>query len=259
LLDSSSMRALSRFAVLLLVLAGACKKPELLPSADYERARLLHVDLLARYYSDAYARPEIDEILALLERVPVDSADAEAAADLKGRVLEGRRLAQEHRAELDRLLEAAGPVQGGMQPSGGSAGTAGATETGEPPPVALRLSIGMKLEDFKTVFSDCFEMKTPIQIAGLDGPDAAPQPGEAWGVKDTPECKERYAAQAQSYVLFAGGVLKAIRPASEAVRTEVKEKAKPETIDAVKLPDGRYARKTKDGLVPIPPEKIIKK
>jgi hypothetical protein len=218
------MRALSRFAVLLLVLVGACKKSAPLPSADYERARVLHVEILGRYYNDAYGRPEIEEILALLDRVPADSADAEAAGELKNRVLEGRKLLEERRAERERVLQAAGPVEWGMHPSGESAGTTGEAE---PPPVALRISIGMKLEDFKTVFSDCFEMKTPIQIQGLGGPDAAPQPGEAWGVKDTPECKERHAAQAQSYVLFAGGVLKAIRPVSEAVRTEVKEKAKP--------------------------------
>jgi hypothetical protein len=239
----------------LALLAAGCRKSRL-PSEAYRQAQARHVELLGRYAEDGYDRPEADEILALLGQVPDDSLDAESAAELKARILAGQKLLSDRRAARDKALAAAGPITD-VASSGGSAAGAGAPAGGGEP-AAPRMAPGMKLEDFKAAFGGCFELKTTLEVKGGGAPDAGPQPGEAWGVKETKECQERHAADAKSYVVFTEGVLRTVRPMSDAVRTEVTA-TKRETIEAVQLPDGGYARETDGGLVPIPIEQIVNK
>ncbi len=208
---------------------SACSKREREPSGDYARAREIHTDLLARFLDDAYGRAEIDEVLRLLERVPADSADAEAAADLRRRVLQGkdawaiRKAAQEQSATARRALEP--PALDRPQPT-----------AAPPPPTAPTspLDPGTKLADFKKALGDCFESKMPADIRRPDGGTAK---GEAWGVKSDPACREQYKAQADSYVFFLEDALLEIRPILE---IEMVQK----TIRVIYLPDG--------GWVPVP-------
>jgi hypothetical protein len=246
-----------RIAVLLALalLAPGCRKSRL-PSEAYRQARAQHVELLGHYAEDGYDRPEAEAILGLLEQVPADSADAEAAAELKTRILAGQKRLSERRAAQDKALAAAGPITD--VPTGGSAVGAGGAPAGGGEPAAPRIAPGMKLDDFKAAFGDCFESKTSLNVTGVGGPDAGPKPGEAWGVKETKECQERHAAEAKSYVVFTEGVLRTVRPKSDVVKTEVTE-TKREKIEAVQLPDGGYARETDGGLVPIPSEQIVNK
>lgn len=243
-----SISLLATFAILG---AASCKKVRL-PSAEYEQAQQFHVALLGRYAEDGYDRPEADEILKLLDQVPPQSLDAEAAAQLKARILAGRQRLADQRAERERRLAAAGPATGDFSPSSSSGGAAAAPEAGP------RIAPGMKVEELKAAFGDCFEMKTPINVEGMGPADAGPQAGEAWGVKDTPACKERHAAQAQSYLVFTEGVLRAVRPAADAVRTEVKE-TQVEKTEVLALPDGGYAQKVDGGIVPVPSDRVVKK
>jgi hypothetical protein len=204
---------------------SACSKREREPSGDYARAREIHTDLLARFLDDAYGRAEIDEVLRLLERVPADSADAEAAADLRRRVLQGkdawaiRKAAQEQSATARRALEL--PALDRPQPT-----------AAPPPPTAPTspLDPGTKLADFKKALGDCFESKMPADIRRPDGGTAK---GEAWGVKSDPACREQYRAQADSYVFFLEDALLEIRPISEIESVQ-------KTIRVIYLPDGSW-------------------
>ncbi len=188
------------------------------------------VEIVARFADDADERPEMDEVLALLDRVPADSVDAPAAAELKGRILENRRRLEARAAERRRAVEAAGRPADWVAPSGEGGGAAGAAR----PAIAA----GMKLDDFKAAYGDCFEWKTEIQIQRGDGGVLAPR-GEAWGLKRDPACKERHAAQADQVVLFANGSLVTVRPASEVTRTEIQEQVTTRReVWGTRLPDG---------------------
>ncbi|MGO9830285.1 MAG: M23 family metallopeptidase [Myxococcaceae bacterium] len=72
-------------------------------SPQYEEAHQLFSQLYAVHLEAAYARPEMDRVVSLLEAVPAESLDAAAARELLGRIRSGRaQLAREE--ELRRRL-----------------------------------------------------------------------------------------------------------------------------------------------------------
>ena len=83
--------------VLLLVVTGCARKE---PSPEYTRASERFNKLYAKELDDAYVDPAIHEVEALLEKVPADSLDAQAAAQLLNRIRTNRA-----------RIEQAGPVE----------------------------------------------------------------------------------------------------------------------------------------------------
>ncbi|HET9036818.1 MAG TPA: hypothetical protein VFN45_11455, partial [Myxococcaceae bacterium] len=73
--------------VLLLVLTGCARKEA---SPEYTRASERFNKLYAKSLDDAYLDPGMREVEALLEKVPPDSLDAQAAAQLLARIRENR-------------------------------------------------------------------------------------------------------------------------------------------------------------------------
>ena len=229
------MRARPALLLGCLLAALACKKSPGPPSAEWERARALHVDLVARYADEAYGRPEMDEVLSLLGRVPPDSVDAPDAAALQARVVEERKRLAQLRAERERMLAAAGP--GSWSPPVSSAVSAASAAPAKPP-----LQRGLALETFREAYGDCFEHRTLLEIEGPDG-GVLTSKGEAWGLKADPSCKDRYPEHADKVVLFAEAKLLAVRPASDVkVPKAVEEPPRQFMVEAEVGPDG--------GLVP---------
>ncbi|MGO9064621.1 MAG: M23 family metallopeptidase [Myxococcaceae bacterium] len=103
-------------------------------SPQYEEAHRLFSQLYAIHLDAAYARPEMDRVVSLLEAVPADSLDAAAARELLARIRAGReglareeelrrRLVQELLSaadDSDATPEDAGPLR--PAPSGSDAG-----------------------------------------------------------------------------------------------------------------------------------------
>jgi len=224
----------TRIALLVaLAAASACRKAPGPPSPEYAEARARHVALVAQFADDADARPEMDQVLALLERVPADSVDAESARELATRIAEGRKRLAAEQAERERRIAAAGPAQ--WAPSGGVPGAGGAALQEERPAIAL----GMKLDEFRAAHGECFEPGSPIQIETPepDGGTAARQ-GEAWSLKGDPACREKYPGQVGQVVVFSQGSLLALRPAGDLKAVVRRVPGKVEAF--VRLPDGGY-------------------
>ena len=90
--------------VLLLALTGCARKE---PSPEYTRASERFNKLYAKELDDAYVDPAIREVEALLEKVPADSLDAQAAAQLLTRIRENRTRIEQASKDREKALAAA--------------------------------------------------------------------------------------------------------------------------------------------------------
>lgn len=232
------LRALAFTTFALLVACSGSK-----PSPEYAAAREKHAALVAAHPGDAVARPEMDEVLQLLDRVPEASPDAPAARELRDRLAAERKALVERTAARAALVEKAGEAP--AWPQGSSIGQ---------PVVRAPIAPGMRLDDFRALYGDCFERETgEFRLAGADGKD---RPVESWIVSAEPECREKHAAQLESRVLFADGAVVAVRRASEA--TAVKEEKVAgrveRQVELVPMAGGGWGVRGADGKVePLPP------
>jgi hypothetical protein len=239
------MRAMRRLAPAVLVALACSRAPE--PSPELAAAQQRRADVLAAHPGDAAARPEMDEVLALLARVPPDSPDAAAAAELRARVeAERAALAAEAAARAEAVERAGRPSPvapaPAAEPAGGGAGPA--------PAGGLRLARGTKLADFRAAAGACFEKKVDLEIVD----DGKARPGEAWGLRDGEECARQHPRQAGQWVLFADGALVSSVPSASAKTVTARAVGeRVEKVDVVPLPGGQYGRRTADGKVePLP-------
>jgi hypothetical protein len=99
------MRA--RTAVLALLLAISCRKAPGPPDPNYQEARRIYQQLYATKLDDAYGDPQMDTVVALLEKVDGSSVDAPAAESLKGTIQRGREEYAKVRAERDKMQKTA--------------------------------------------------------------------------------------------------------------------------------------------------------
>jgi len=230
------MRTAHAFALAAALALAACPRPQ--PSPEYQQARERLQAATARSPLDPYGQPEMDEILALLERVPRDSLDAEAAQALRRRILEERQLQAEQAARRKELLEAAErptPAPAPLPAGGGPALSAAAAPEAGPVP---GLAVGTALSTFQASHGDCFERRGPARVGD--------RPADAWALRDDPACAQAHPGAAGRLVLFAEGKLLEVRGAAEARTVEVKQK-----VEGVRMPDGSIAVKGPDGK-PVP-------
>jgi hypothetical protein len=228
-------RALALGALALLL---ACSRPPQ-PSPDYEQARQLWTSLVQARGDAAAEDPGADEVLALLDRVPSGSADAQAAAELRGRIEGERKAHLEELARRQQLVAGAGATSGGMPEPGAPAA--------EPKPApASALVVGMKLESFREIYGDCFASRGAVQITSPDG--GAPRNGEMWVMKDVPACREKHPALVGEAVLSFEGAVAGMAPVASAKRTQVVRE-----IELAPLPDGGLGERVDGGVVPLPP------
>jgi hypothetical protein len=183
--------------VLLLVLTGCARKE---PSPEYTRASERFNKLYAKELDDAYLDPGMHEVEALLEKVPPDSLDAQAAAQLLARIRENRTRLEQAAKERESALAAARTpptFSGGSvtpppppPPSPARAAPPPAPDAG--PPVAP--TAGMAMRDFNRLFGDCFEPAGPVEVSGRGARDS-------YSMVDSDRCRRAMPGLANSIVL----------------------------------------------------------
>jgi hypothetical protein len=156
--------------------------------------------LMAKYGAEAYANPEMDQVLSLLAEIPANTREGEAASRMRRQILEGRG-----------IKEPAPEAQG--QAMGGSMGGSGGTPPGEPRPPPI--DYGTPASEFKRVYSDCFELKQKTTVKDpKGGPDAE---GEAWALRASADCKARHPGLESKLVILADGMIVNTQAASTVV------------------------------------------
>jgi hypothetical protein len=231
----------SALVVSALAVLFACSRPQ--PSPDYDRARQLWTALVQARSDAAAEDPRADEVLALLDRVPRDSVDAPAAAELRGSIDGERKARAEERARRQALVAGAGALP--RAPAEPPPPAAGAQPESQPPP-PTRLAVGTKLEAFRESHGDCFESRGPVQLNAADG--GGPSAAEMWLMKDDAACREKHAQLTGQAVVFAKGALLGVAPAASVKRVEVVRQ-----IELATLPDGGPAERVDGGVVALPP------
>jgi hypothetical protein len=201
-----------RKLLLLLCLAAGlslgCQKTHP-PSPEYQKARLLWLDLLKEKMDKAYVDPQAQEVLALLSRVDPNSFDAEYAARLKAEIEKGRSEAASDRARLDKQLEqataAARPSFMGMPTSSpkGDGGVVFASDGGGPNvPVP-----GMAASEFEERFGGCFESRGDATVGGLAA--------RIWGLRDLSKCRDQFPGFVVNVVMIVNNRVESIRSQAE--------------------------------------------
>jgi hypothetical protein len=219
---------------LLASLLACSRSPK--PSPDYERARSLWTTVVVERGMDAGDDPRAEEVLALLDRVPNESPDAAAAADIRSRI---SSLRKDSEAERERRARVLGRLDGstGAQPS---EDTSGAAAPGRP-----ALAMGMKLEEFRVACGECVEPKGPVKLEAAGG---AHRDGEMWVLKDGDDCRARHPQLVDRAAVFVGGALASLSPLSSMRTVEVRRQ-----VELAPLPGGGQGMVVDGKVVPLPP------
>ena len=212
---------------LLLVLIGCARKE---PSPEYTRASERFNKLYAKLLDDAYLDPGMHEVEALLEKVPTNSIDAQAAAQLLARIRENRTRLEQGANEREKALAAArtAPTFSGPSVTAPPPPSTPARATPPPapdagPPVAP--TAGMTMRDFNRLFGDCFEAAGPVEVNGRGTRDS-------YSMVDSDRCRRSMPAMANSLVLADAQSVMGIVPKSALQRVPVDGGTPPARPDA---------------------------
>lgn len=216
-------------AVVLLLMVTGCARKE--PSPEYTRASERFNKLYAKELDDAYVDPAIREVEALLEKVPADSLDAQAASQLLTRIRENRARIEQASTDRNKALATArtgptfsgpsvspppGPPQGASRPAPAAAPDAG-------PPSAP--TAGMPMREFNRLFGDCFEAAGPVEVNGRG-------PRDSYAMVDSDRCRRAMPGLASSVILADSEAVMGIVPRSALRRTLADGGAPPAAPDA---------------------------
>lgn len=203
--------------VLLLAFTGCGRKE---PSPEYTRASERFNKLYAKELDDAYLDPAMHEVEALLEKVPPDSLDARAAAQLLTRIRENRsRLEQVSKDRETALAEARTPPNFSGRSVSPPAPSATPASGARPPPPAdagppSAPSAGMSTRDFNRLFGDCFEPAGPVEVNGRGTRDS-------FTMLDTNRCRTALPGMVNSVVLADGQTVLGVVPKTALTRVFV--------------------------------------
>ena len=197
--------------VLLLALTGCARKE---PSPEFTRASERFNKLYAKELDDAYVDPAIHEVEALLEKVPADSLDAQAAAQLLTRIRDNRSRIEQAAKDRDKALADARTAP---TFSGPSVSPPPAPPQTRPPPApdAGPLSAptaGMPMREFNRLFGDCFEQAGPVEVNGRG-------PRDSYTMVDSDRCRRAMPGLANSIVLADSETVMGLVPKSALRRT----------------------------------------
>jgi hypothetical protein len=170
------------------------------------------------------------EVEALLEKVPADSLDAQAAAQLLARIRDNRtRLEQASSQREKALVEArtpptfSGPSVSPPPSSPGSPRPPPSPTQDAGPPSAP--TAGMSTRDFNRMFGDCFEPAGPVEVTGRG-------PRDSFAMVDSYRCRTAMPALVNSLVLADGQTVLGVVPKSALQRTLVDGGPPPAPPDA---------------------------
>ena len=194
--------------LLLLLLVVGCSRKE--PSPEYTRASERFNKLYAKELDDAYVDPAMREVEALLERVPADSLDFQAATQLLARIRENRTRIEQASKDRDRALAEArtAPTFSGQSVSPPPAPLPAAGPRSPAPPDAgapMAPSAGMTTREFNRLFGDCFEPAGPVEVTGRGTRDS-------FTMVDSYRCRTAMPGMANSVVLADGQTVLGVVP-----------------------------------------------
>jgi hypothetical protein len=199
---------MKRIIVLALALGLSCRK-QAVASPEFTKAQDQFNALYAQKLDGAYNDPAVEEVLALLAKVPPESPDAAGAAELKARIEAGRKgLAEEERRRQEMMRVAAntgGFVSAEGGGGGGGGGAEGAADGGEDGGAAE----GQAAEDFETAHKGCVQKGLGFQVQGSD------VKGDAWELVASDACKAKFPALVGKRVYVAGGKVYRIEEAEK--------------------------------------------
>jgi hypothetical protein len=200
--------------VLLLGLAGCARKE---PSPEYTRASERFNKLYAKELDDAYVDPAIHEVEALLEKVPADSLDAQAAAQLLNRIRTNRSRIEQAAKDREKAMANANAAPTFSGPSAFPPPTPQGTghAAAPPPPDAGPPSAptaGMSMREFNRLFGDCFELAGPVEVNGRG-------PRDSYTMVDSDRCRRAMPGLTNSIVLADSETVMGLVPKSALRRT----------------------------------------
>jgi hypothetical protein len=199
--------------VLLLVLTGCARKE---PSPEYTRASERFNKLYAKELDDAYVDPAIHEVEALLEKVPADSLDAQAAGQLLNRIRTNRSHIEQAAKDREKAMANANAAPTFSGPSVIPPPTpSGTSHAAAPPPDAGPPSAptaGMSMRDFNRLFGDCFEQAGPVEVNGRG-------PRDSYTMVDSDRCRRAMPGLTSSIVLADSETVMGLVPKSALRRT----------------------------------------
>jgi len=213
--------------VLLLAMTGCARKE---PSPEYTLASERFNKLYAKELDDAYVDPAIREVEALLEKVPPDSLDAQAASQLLTRIREGRARIEKTSTDRDKALAAArtapkfsGPSVSTPPPPPQPASRPAPAALDAGPPSAP--TAGMPMREFNRLFGDCFEAAGPVEVNGRG-------PRDSYSMVDSDRCRRAMPGLVTSLVLADSEAVMGIVPKSALRRTPADGGTPPAAPDA---------------------------
>jgi hypothetical protein len=199
--------------VLLLALTGCARKE---PSPEYTRASERFNKLYAKELDDAYVDPAIHEVEALLEKVPADSLDAQAAAQLLNRIRTNRARIEQAAKDREKAMANANAAPTFSGPSVIPPPAPPQTgHTAPPPPDAGPPSAptaGMSMREFNRLFGDCFELAGPVEVNGRG-------PRDSYTMVDSDRCRSAMPGLTNSIVLADSETVMGLVPKSALRRT----------------------------------------
>ena len=231
-------RILAVLAVVALTTAGCSRHRD--PSQEFSRASESFNKLYAQRLDDAFLDPKMREVEALLQRVPADSLDAQAAADLLTRIREGRTRMQKAQDDAQAAATAARtPSTVSNAPREGTALPSARPPAPPPdagPPEAVQPTAGMPMAEFNRRFADCFQIAGPVDVQGAGARDS-------YDLIDSSRCRTAHPAFVDAIVVADGQAIMGVVPKSALVRPPA-----PPAPDGgtAAVPDGGTAAATGD-------------
>jgi hypothetical protein len=209
------LRILAVLAVVVLTSAGCSRHRD--PSPEFSRASESFNKLYAQRLDDAFLDPKMREVEALLQRVPADSLDAQAAADLLSRIREGRARMQKALDDAQAAATAArtpstvsnAPREAPAEPSAKLAPPPPPPDAG--PPEAVQPTAGMPMAEFNRRFADCFQIAGPVDVQGAGARDS-------YDLIDSSRCRLAHPAFTEAIVVADGQAILGVVPKSALVR-----------------------------------------
>jgi hypothetical protein len=207
-------RILAVLAVLVLSCTGCSRHRD--PSPEFSRASESFNQLYAQRLDDAFLDPKMREVEALLQRVPANSLDAQAAADLLSRIREGRARMQKALDDAQAAAAAARtPSTVSNAPREPSTEPAPKLTVVPPPdagpPEALQPTAGMPLAEFNRRFADCFQIAGPVDVQGAGARDS-------YELVDVSRCRTEHPRFMDAIVVADGQAIIGVVPKSALVR-----------------------------------------
>ncbi len=208
------LRILAVLAVVAVTQGGCSRHRD--PSPEFSRASEAFNKLYAQRLDDAFLDPRMRELEALLQRVPADSLDAQAAADLLNRIREGRARMQKALDDAEAAAAAARtPSTVSNAPREVLAETAPRPVAVTPPdagsPEAVQPTAGMPLAEFNRRFADCFQIAGPVDVQGAGARDS-------YELVDVSRCRTAHPRFVDAIVVADGQALIGVVPKSALLR-----------------------------------------